>query len=298
MEEGSKADAAPPGTPPRAAEPTTVGPAGRRQQPPRVLAAAPSAGSTCGRLERLNIEGDSVGRDKNIYLLGGKQRARLRYLSARLSEPVEHAFVEPGGYADLRSKFEKRRAIILRVAFRTLTADPRIHRVRRTRARQAHSAGLRSRRRALCLPPVGGCLVAADRVASMLRRSASRTYSLRWEPPPGREVAVTASAAGPTVVGSAALPGGVREERHRLCCPPPPGFLVQPALERTGDSGGAAPGGTRSGGPSTGCRRRRRTASGRGGASRGRPLARRGAGSSWPCRAESAASSVACAVAG
>ena len=64
--------------------------------------------------ERLNIEGDSVGRDKNVYLIGGKERARLRYLSAQLTEPVERAFVEPGGYGDLLLKFGKRRAVILR----------------------------------------------------------------------------------------------------------------------------------------------------------------------------------------
>jgi hypothetical protein len=64
--------------------------------------------------ERLNIEGDSVGRDKNVYLIGGKERARLRYLSAQLTEPVQQAFVEPDGYPDVLSKFEKRRAIILR----------------------------------------------------------------------------------------------------------------------------------------------------------------------------------------
>jgi hypothetical protein len=92
---------------------TTVGPAGAAATTSR-----PGGGSQrreyVRAAERLSIEGDPVGRDKNIYLIGGTQRARLRYLSARLSEPVEHAFVEPGGYADLRSKFEKRRAIILR----------------------------------------------------------------------------------------------------------------------------------------------------------------------------------------
>jgi hypothetical protein len=64
--------------------------------------------------ERLIIEGDSVGRDKNIYLIGGKDKAPLRYLSPWLSEPVQHAFVAPAGYNDLRSKVDKKRAIILR----------------------------------------------------------------------------------------------------------------------------------------------------------------------------------------
>jgi hypothetical protein len=64
--------------------------------------------------ERLIIEGDSVGGDKNIYLIGGKEKAPLRYLSPWLSEPVQHAFVAPAGYDDLRSKFDKKRTIILR----------------------------------------------------------------------------------------------------------------------------------------------------------------------------------------
>jgi hypothetical protein len=65
--------------------------------------------------ERLIVEGDAVGRDKNIFLVGGKQLARLRLLSGRQIEPIRDAFVAPGGLKDIQSAFEKKnRTVILR----------------------------------------------------------------------------------------------------------------------------------------------------------------------------------------
>ena len=64
--------------------------------------------------ERLTIEGDAVGRDKNIFLIGGKQKARLRLLSQRQIEPIREAFVAPDGLEEIRAAFEKSRAVILR----------------------------------------------------------------------------------------------------------------------------------------------------------------------------------------
>lgn len=65
--------------------------------------------------ERLIVEGDAVGRDKNIFLVGGKQLARLRLLSGRQIEPIRHAFVTPGGLKDIQTAFEKKnRTVILR----------------------------------------------------------------------------------------------------------------------------------------------------------------------------------------
>ena len=64
--------------------------------------------------ERLIIEGDSVGGDKNIYLLGGKGRAKLRPLPTRMMEPIQEAFVAPAGYADLRARCARSHAVILR----------------------------------------------------------------------------------------------------------------------------------------------------------------------------------------
>jgi hypothetical protein len=65
--------------------------------------------------ERLTVEGDAVGRDKNIFLVGGKQLARLRLLSGRQIEPIRDAFVAPDGLKDVQAAFEKRnRTVILR----------------------------------------------------------------------------------------------------------------------------------------------------------------------------------------
>ena len=64
--------------------------------------------------DRLVVGGDAVGRDKNVYLVGGKQRARLRLLATRLAEPIRDAFVIPDGFTDMRAKFDKSRTVILR----------------------------------------------------------------------------------------------------------------------------------------------------------------------------------------
>jgi hypothetical protein len=56
-----------------------------------------------------------VGRDKNIFLVGGKQLARLRRLSQRQIEPIREAFVAPDGLKDIQTAFEKKnRTVILR----------------------------------------------------------------------------------------------------------------------------------------------------------------------------------------
>ena len=65
--------------------------------------------------ERLTVEGDAVGRDKNIFLVGGKQLVPLRRLSQRLIEPIRDAFVAPDGLKDIQTAFEKNnRTVILR----------------------------------------------------------------------------------------------------------------------------------------------------------------------------------------
>jgi molybdopterin-guanine dinucleotide biosynthesis protein A len=64
--------------------------------------------------ERLTVEGDAVGGDKNVYLVGGRQRARLRMLSTRLIEPIKDAFVVPDGFGEIRAGFGKNHAVILR----------------------------------------------------------------------------------------------------------------------------------------------------------------------------------------
>ena len=64
--------------------------------------------------ERLTVSGDAVGRDKNVYLIGGAQRVRLRRLAARQIEPVREAFVRPDGLDDIQTAFGKNRTVILR----------------------------------------------------------------------------------------------------------------------------------------------------------------------------------------
>ncbi len=64
--------------------------------------------------ERLTMEGDAVGRDKNIFLIGGGRRVRLRRLSGRQIELVRDTFVPPDGFDHIRAGFEKNRAVILR----------------------------------------------------------------------------------------------------------------------------------------------------------------------------------------
>ncbi len=64
--------------------------------------------------ERLTVEGDAVGRDKNVFLIGGAQRVRLRPLSRRQIEPVRDAFIPPDGFDDIRTAFGKKRTVILR----------------------------------------------------------------------------------------------------------------------------------------------------------------------------------------
>jgi hypothetical protein len=65
------------------------------------------------KAERI-IEGDVVGRDKFIFLIGGEKRAAVHRLSPLLYERVQHAFVDPEGWDELREQFRKRRTVILR----------------------------------------------------------------------------------------------------------------------------------------------------------------------------------------
>ncbi|MGH4011832.1 MAG: hypothetical protein ACRDTH_27330 [Pseudonocardiaceae bacterium] len=60
------------------------------------------------------IDGDVVGRDKFVFLLGGEKKAAIRRLSPLLKEPVRHAFVDPDGWDELRERFGKHRIVILR----------------------------------------------------------------------------------------------------------------------------------------------------------------------------------------
>ena len=55
-----------------------------------------------------------MGGDKNIYLVGGKERPKLRLLSPRVIEPIRNAFVAPAGYDDLRVRCARSHAVILR----------------------------------------------------------------------------------------------------------------------------------------------------------------------------------------
>lgn len=60
------------------------------------------------------IDGDVIGRDKFVFLLGGEKKAAIHRLSPLLYERVQHAFVDPEGWDDLREQFCKRRTVILR----------------------------------------------------------------------------------------------------------------------------------------------------------------------------------------
>ena len=64
--------------------------------------------------ERLIVEGDSVGGDKNIYLVGGKERPKLHPLPTRIVEPIRNAFAAPGGYSDLYARCARSHTVILR----------------------------------------------------------------------------------------------------------------------------------------------------------------------------------------
>ncbi|PZS27675.1 MAG: hypothetical protein DLM61_16120 [Pseudonocardiales bacterium] len=59
------------------------------------------------------IDGDVVGRDKFVFLVGGEKRAAVHRLSPLLYERVQHAFVDPEGWDELREQFGKRRTVIL-----------------------------------------------------------------------------------------------------------------------------------------------------------------------------------------
>ncbi len=60
------------------------------------------------------IDGDVVGRDKFVFLMGGEKKAALRRLSPLLYERVQNAFVDPDNWGLLREQFGKRRIVILR----------------------------------------------------------------------------------------------------------------------------------------------------------------------------------------
>jgi hypothetical protein len=60
-----------------------------------------------------NLDGDMVGGDKYVFLLGGK-RHRLRRISPLVVESARHAFHEPPQWPVVREEFGKRRIVILR----------------------------------------------------------------------------------------------------------------------------------------------------------------------------------------
>jgi len=60
------------------------------------------------------IDGDVVGRDKFVFLVGGEKKAAICRLSPLYCERVQDAFVDPEGWDELREQFGKRRTVILR----------------------------------------------------------------------------------------------------------------------------------------------------------------------------------------
>lgn len=68
------------------------------------------------RSSALVIGGDQVGRDKFVVTLGDREPAPLQRLSALLSTPVRHAFVEPPDFSRVRAAFTGKRVVILRAA--------------------------------------------------------------------------------------------------------------------------------------------------------------------------------------
>ncbi|MEK8143907.1 hypothetical protein NKH18_24090 [Streptomyces sp. M10(2022)] len=62
-----------------------------------------------------NVDGDVVGGDKYVLLLGGAQQ-RLRAISPLLDEPVRFAYQEPPGLSDAREALAGRHLLILRGA--------------------------------------------------------------------------------------------------------------------------------------------------------------------------------------
>jgi hypothetical protein len=60
-----------------------------------------------------DLDGDMVGGDKYVFLLGGK-RHRLRRISPLMEESARRAFHEPPEWAAVREEFGKRRIVILR----------------------------------------------------------------------------------------------------------------------------------------------------------------------------------------
>jgi hypothetical protein len=63
--------------------------------------------------ERLIVGGDSDRSDKNVYLIGGKERAKLSRLPTQLVETVRDAFVHPRGYDQLLERCAKTSTVIL-----------------------------------------------------------------------------------------------------------------------------------------------------------------------------------------
>ena len=137
--------APPPAAPAAPAAPQTPGPAAAAPAPETPAGGTPPAGETAagftvesgtGAAEatsrpgagsvrheflhdatNLLVEGDVVGGDKHVFLIGGTERVRLSKLSPLMAEPVAEAFVPPPqGWDDLRADFGARRTAILREA--------------------------------------------------------------------------------------------------------------------------------------------------------------------------------------
>ncbi|MGH3904517.1 MAG: hypothetical protein ACRDTE_10055, partial [Pseudonocardiaceae bacterium] len=117
---GAPADAAPGDDGPKAPDAPAPGgaqPADDRADDATTLS---EPGQGAARQEALRnvqhlIDGDFVGRDKFVFLLGGKKQAAARRLGAQLHEGVQQAFVDPEGWAEVRQRFDgDRRTVILR----------------------------------------------------------------------------------------------------------------------------------------------------------------------------------------
>jgi hypothetical protein len=85
--------------------------------PPKTTLDEPGQGAA--RWEALSkaqhvIDGDVVGRDKFVFFLGSEKKAAVHRVSPLLYERVQHTFVDPDGWDELREQFSKRRTVILR----------------------------------------------------------------------------------------------------------------------------------------------------------------------------------------
>jgi hypothetical protein len=111
---GDAADGAPPDAQPEPADDHALGSGDAAGQATSRYGQGSLRNEYLREAERLAVEGDAVARDKNVFLIGGQRRARLRPLSRRHIDPVRMAFVAPDSLPDIHDAFAKSRAVILR----------------------------------------------------------------------------------------------------------------------------------------------------------------------------------------